>query len=324
VPIGKTEDAGQGSAEMVKRLEGRNAVVTGAGRGIGRAVAHALAEEGANIVVCDCGVAVDGTGTDTTPADIVASECRKLGAGAVAHYGDVADFYVADDIVRSCTDTFGSIDILCNIAGISVPRMIFNMSEEEWDRVVTVHLKGTFNLTRHASSLMRKQRWGRIINCSSEACLGGVALANYAAAKGGILSLTYAIAQEMERYAVTCNAFIPRSWTRMADEAVAERAKIGRLNPDWVDEMRKELADPSHIAPLVVYLASDAAADVNGRAFLISGNTFAVWTKPRTVGQVHRDSRKRGIWSVEELANLVPEKLQFDSETNMPLGAEWQ
>jgi len=131
---------------MGRRLKGRSALVTGAGRGIGMAVALALAEEGANIVVCDLGGATDGTGADKTPADEVVTECQKLGVKAVPHYGDVADFRAAEDMIRTCVDNFGRIDILCNIAGIGKPKMIFSMSEDEWDRVIAVHLKGTFNL----------------------------------------------------------------------------------------------------------------------------------------------------------------------------------
>jgi len=182
-----------------ERLKGKNAVVTGGGRGIGRAVALALAEEGANIVVCDLGGTMEGAGTDTSPADATANECRQLGVKAVPNYGDVSDFSTAEEIVQTCVNSFGKIDIVCNIAGILRPRMIFNMSEEEWDRVLAVHLKGTWNLCRHACVLMRQQRYGRMINCTSEAYAGTVGHTNYGAAKGGIVSLTYAIAREMGR-----------------------------------------------------------------------------------------------------------------------------
>src|SRR4030042_2185419 len=130
--------------KMDKRLKGRNGVVSGAGRGVGRAVALALAEEGANVVVCDLGGATDGTGTDKSPADEVVAECRKFGVKAVANYGDVSDFKTAEAMVKSCVDNFGRIDILCNIAGIDKPRMIWKMTEQEWDQGVAVHLKGTF------------------------------------------------------------------------------------------------------------------------------------------------------------------------------------
>jgi NAD(P)-dependent dehydrogenase (short-subunit alcohol dehydrogenase family) len=299
---------------MGKRLKGRNAVVTGAGRGIGKAVALALAEEGANIVVCDLGVATNGTGANKSPADEVIEECHKLGVKAVANYGDVSNFKAAEEMVKACVNNFGQIDILCNIAGIDKPRMIWNMSEEEWDMVIAVHLKGTFNLTRHAAPLMREQRYGRIINCVSEAFIGGPSHLNYAAAKGGIATLTYGTARELGRYGVTCNAFVPRAWTRMtADEKVIEgikkRIAAGLMPQDQLDKMMRELADASYFAPFIAYLASDAAANVNGQIFLTSGTEVGLWSQPQIVKKVPRDWKTEGRWTFEEIEKLVPHKL---------------
>jgi 3-oxoacyl-[acyl-carrier protein] reductase len=299
---------------MGNKLKGKNAVVTGAGRGIGKAIAVALAEEGANVVVCDLGVAVDGSGTDKTPADEVVQECQKFGAKAVAQYGDVSRFKDAEAMVKACVDNFGRIDILCNIAGIDKPRMIWNMSEEEWDQVVGVHLKGTFNLMRHAAPLMREQKYGRIINCVSEAFIGGPSHLNYAAAKGGIATLTYGGARELGRFGVTCNAICPRAWTRMtADDKVIEgikkRIAAGLMAKDQLDRMMNELADPSYFATFVAYLASDRAANVNGQIFFVSGIEVGHWSQPVIETKVTRDWKKQGRWTFEEIEKLVPEKL---------------
>ncbi len=312
---------------MGDKLKGKNAVVTGAGRGIGKAVAVALAEEGANVVVCDLGGAVDGSGTDKTLADEVVAECQKLGAKAVAQYGDVSSFKDAEAMVKACVDNFGRIDIVCNIAGIDKPRMIWNMSEEEWDQVVAVHLKGTFNLIRHSAPLMREQRYGRIINCVSEAILGGPSHLNYAAAKGGIATLTYGSARELGKYSVTANAICPQAWTRMtADEKVIEgmkkRIAAGLMAPEQLDRMMNELADPSYFATFVAYLASDAAANVNGQIFFVSGTQLGHWSQPEVVAKVTRDWKTEGRWPVEEIEKLVPEKLLVGYVNPAPPQAE--
>lgn len=312
---------------MGDKLKGKNAVVTGAGRGIGKAVAVALAEEGANVVVCDLGGAVDGSGTDKTLADEAVAECQKLGAKAVAQYGDVSSFKDAEAMVKACVDNFGRIDIVCNIAGIDKPRMIWNMSEEEWDQVVAVHLKGTFNLIRHSAPLMREQRYGRIINCVSEAILGGPSHLNYAAAKGGIATLTYGSARELGKYSVTANAICPQAWTRMtADEKVIEgmkkRIAAGLMAPEQLDRMMNELADPSYFATFVAYLASDAAANVNGQIFFVSGTQLGHWSQPEVVAKVTRDWKTEGRWPVEEIEKLVPEKLLVGYVNPAPPQAE--
>ena len=300
---------------MGSRLKGKNAVVTGAGRGIGRAVALALAEEGANVVVCDLGGAKDGSGADKTPADEVVAECKKLGVKAVPQYGDVSNFKDAEDMVNACVKNFGRIDILCNIAGIDKPKMIFNMGEEEWDRVVDVHLKGTFNLTRHASALMREQKHGRIINCVSEAYIQGATHVNYAAAKGGSASLTYGVSREMGRYGVTCNAFVPRARTRLSVdpavmEAMKKRIEAGLLSQAKFDEMMKGNAPAEYFATFIAYLASDAAANINGQLFLTAGDTIGIFNTPAVVKAVKdRDWEKQGKWTFEEIEKFVPQQL---------------
>ena len=299
---------------MGKRLKGRNAVVSGAGRGIGKSIALSLAEEGANVVICDLGVAVDGSKTGETPADEVVAECKKLGVKAVTNYGDVANFKDAEAMVKACVDNFGRIDILCNIAGIDKPAMIWKMTEQEWDQVVAVHLKGTFNLTRHAAPYMREQKYGRIINCVSEAYQGGPGHLNYAAAKGGIATLTYGVAREMGRYGVTCNSFIPRANTRMTMgpgvlEGLQKRVTVGVMTQAKLDAMLKSMADPKYFTAFITYLASDAAANINGQIFLTAGTTVGIFTQPVIATEVPRDWEKQGPWTVGELEKIVPDKL---------------
>jgi NAD(P)-dependent dehydrogenase (short-subunit alcohol dehydrogenase family) len=312
---------------MAQRLKGRNAVVSGAGRGIGRAVALALAEEGANVVVCDIGGATDGTGTDNSPANEVVNECQKFGVKAVPYYGSVADFKAAGEMIKSCVDNFGRVDIVCNIAGIDKPKMIWNMSEEEWDMVIAVHLKGTFNLTRHAVPLMKEQKYGRIINTVSEAYQGGPSHLNYAAAKGGIASFTYGTAREMGKFGVTCNAFIPRAGTRLTAgpgvmEGLQKRLKAGLITQAKLDEMAKGMAPPEYFASLIAYLASDAAANINGQIFLAAANVIGIFSQPQIMIQVSRDWEKQGRWTFDEVAKQVPEKLLVGYVNPAPREAE--
>lgn len=289
---------------MGSRLKGRNAVVTGAGRGIGKAVAVALAEEGANVVVCDLGVAVDGSGTDKTPADQTVEECVKFGVKAISQFGDVSKFKDAEAAIKACVDNFGRIDILCNIAGIDKPKMIWNMTEEEWDTVVGVHLKGTFNFIRHAAPLMREQKYGRIINCTSEAWLGGVTHLNYGAAKGGIVTLTWGVAQELGPSGITVNAICPRAKTRMTDdpkvrEMVVKRVEKGLMDASVLKRMDREMVDPSAFAKVVAFLASDDAALINGQVFLTTALTVARYSKPEPTGQAENPSE--GPWALEAI-----------------------
>ncbi len=314
---------------MGQRLRRRNALVTGAGRGIGRAVALALAAEGANVLVCDLGVAMDGTGSDQGPAEDTAQECRKHGVEATAYSADVSDFKATEQMVKACVSKFGSLDILCNIAGILRPRMIFNMSEEDFDRVLAVHLKGTWNLCRHACVVMRQQRYGRIVNCTSEAYAGTVGHSNYAAAKGGIVSLTYDIAREMGRYGVTCNAFAPRARTRLSvgddqDQGLQKRMEAGLVSEErlqGMEETRREGADPEYFAPFVAYLASDAAANVNGCVFVASRATIGVWNNPAIIHKFTRGWEIEEPWSITELEKRVPAELLADYVNPAPAKA---
>jgi NAD(P)-dependent dehydrogenase (short-subunit alcohol dehydrogenase family) len=290
---------------MGDRLKGKNAVVTGAGRGIGRDIALALAKEGANIVVGDLGGAVTGEGTDKGPADEVVEEIKKLGVKAIANYGDVSNWSDAEGMIKACVDSFSRIDILCNVAGIDKPKMIFNMEEADWDPVLSVHLKGTFNLSRHACVRMREQRYGRIINTSSDAFVGTVGHVNYGAAKAGIVGLTYAIAREMGRYGVTCNAFIPRAATRMimSEEVKAglwKRVEKGIMTKEKYDELTK-IPGADYFAALIAWLASDAAANVNGQMFGGAGGRLSYWAPSYEAKIIVKNFEKDGPWTIEEV-----------------------
>ncbi|WP_030196797.1 3-oxoacyl-ACP reductase [Streptomyces sp. NRRL S-87] len=285
-------------------LEGLCAIVTGAGRGLGRAEAIELARLGASVVVNDFGQpGRDGTGAaSATPAEEVAEEIRAAGGQAVAHLGDVADFGQARELVELAVSSFGKLDVLVNNAGILRDRMVFSMSEEEWDSVIHVHLKGHFNTTHFAAVHWRERSkaaggpvYGRIVNTSSEAYLAGSAgQPNYAAAKGGIVGLTTSTALALAKYGVTANAICPRARTRMTEDVFAgfQVPEEGKLDP---------LA-PEHVSPLVGYLASPAAGRANGQLFVVHGGMVAVMERPRVAAKF--DTAKEAF-SYEELDELL-------------------
>jgi len=214
-------------------LEGKVAVITGAGRGIGREHALLMAKEGAKVVVNDLGAHFDGTGAATnTPAQEVVAEIKKMGGDAVANGESVSDFKGAKRIIQCALDTFGQLNIIVNNAGILRDRMIFNMTKEEWDAVLAVHLDGTFFCTRAASIHMREQKYGRIISMSSVSALGSPGQPNYGAAKAGIIGLTRSIAKEAHKYGITANAMCPSADTRMTQRLPGERRGLATATPD--------------------------------------------------------------------------------------------
>ena len=260
---------------MTGICEGRIVIVTGAGRGIGREHALGFAREGARVVVNDLGVARDGTGGSAGPAQDVVEEIQALGGEAIANTDDIADFAGAHRLVHTAIDTFGRLDVLVNNAGFVRDRMLFTTSEEEWDAVIRVHLKGHFAVTRHASEYWRARSKdgdavdGRIVNTSSGAGLmGSVGQGAYSAAKGGIAALTLVEAAEMARYGVTANAIAPAARTRMTEEVFGDRMQVPQSGFD--------LNDPANISPLVVWLGSSESADVTGRVFEIEGGLITV------------------------------------------------
>ena len=289
---------------MGDRLKGKVAIVTGAGRGIGRGEALALASEGARIVVNDLGGATDGAGAATSPADDVVAEIKKMGGEAVANYDSVTTLAGGENIVKTAVNTFGKLDILVNNAGILRDKMVFNMTEEEWDSVQKVHLYGHFFTTKHACVLFRQQRSGRIINTSSRAGIGATfGQANYGAAKEGIIGLTRQVARDMGRYGVTCNAIRPNAGTRLtlSDQLREAWKKAGRESAIEV----LEYAKPEDIAPIVVWLASDDAANVNGRTFFVQTGLVALYSEPI----LEKSIVKVGGWTIDELFNSMPTTL---------------
>ena len=234
---------------MTNRLKDKVAVVTGSGRGIGRGIALLMAEEGAKVVVNDLGGELDGTGGAQAPADKVVAEIKKRGGTAVANYDSVATMQGGEHIIQTAVDNFGKIDILVCVAGILRDRMIFNMTEEEWDDVISVHLKGTFTCVKYATILMRQQRSGRIVCFSSTSGLWGTSgQANYGAAKDGIAGLVRCVSQDMAKYGVTCNAISPHASTRMTQTDEVRQAREIRLARGMV-EFEDDDPDPEDPGP---------------------------------------------------------------------------
>ncbi|MFL5944699.1 MAG: SDR family oxidoreductase [Gaiellaceae bacterium] len=290
-------------------LQGKVAIVTGAGRGIGREHALALARAGAKILVNDLGASLAGEGADQGPAHDVVREIEALGGEAIANGEDVADFAGAGRMVQAAIDRFGKLDILVNNAGILRDRMLVNMSEDEWDAVIEVHLKGHFAPTRHAAAHWRERSKAgedvraRVINTSSPSgVFGNVGQANYGAAKAGIVGFTLIAAQELSRYGVTVNAIAPNARTRMTEAA------FGEIPPP--DE-GFDPADPANNSPIVVALCAGESQDINGQVFFVYGgavNMLAGW---------HADelfSAGDARWDPDALLAALHERLTYGAE----------
>src|SRR6184192_20906 len=292
-------------------LKGKTAVVTGAGRGIGREIALLMARHGAQVVVNDYGGSAAGSGAESAPADEVVSEITKAGGKATANYDSVASMAGGQAIIKKAVDTFGRVDIVVNNAGILRDRMIFNMTEDEWDAVIYTHLKGSFAVTRAAAPLMREQKWGRIINMTSTSGLiGNVGQANYAAAKLGIFGLTKVTALDMARYNVTANCISPFAWTRMIGtiptETEAQKARVEKV---------KQMG-PEHIAPVAAFLATDQAKDITGQIFGVRGKEIMLFGQHRPIMRIHDDEG----WTVEKLVEIFPGPLQHHLVPNVTSG----
>ena len=279
-------------------LDGKVAIVTGAARGLGKVEALELARLGARVVVNDLGTKADGSGRDEEPARAVVEEIKSLGGEAVPHFGDVAVWDDAQSLIQTAIDGFGDLHILLNNAGFCRDKMIFNMTEEEWDTVIRVHMKGHFSTTRFASAYWRGQSkaaggpiYGRLISTASEAFIfGSVGQPNYAAAKAGIVAMTMSAAQALVRYGVTANVIMPRARTRMTDTGIT--AQIFAKPDEGFDNFA-----PENVAPLVSYLASPKAERVSGQVFVIWGKHVTIVGRPST------DTRfeSQEPWSVENL-----------------------
>ncbi|MFJ7902927.1 SDR family oxidoreductase [Streptomyces sp. NPDC096198] len=283
-------------------LAGKVVAVTGAGRGIGRAVALAAAAEGARVVVNDLGVSVEGAAPTSAVAEAVAEEIAAAGGGAVAVADDIATMAGGRRVVDEALASYGRLDGVVCVAGILRERMLFNMTEEEWDPVVATHLKGTFTVFRAASAVMRAQRSGTLIGFTSGNHQGSVAQANYSAAKGGIISLVRSAALGLHKYGVTANAVAPVARTRMSANVPLEL---------------KEIGEPEDVAALVVYLLSDHARDqrITGQVYTIAGPKLAVWAQPREL----RAAYAEGPWSPDRIADILSGTVGADP---MPLLAQ--
>jgi NAD(P)-dependent dehydrogenase (short-subunit alcohol dehydrogenase family) len=280
------------------RLDGRVAIVTGAGRGIGRSVARLLASQGAAVVVADLGVAMDGSGRDAGPAAEVVEEITADGGKAIASGADISDFAAAEALIGTAIEQFGRLDVLVNVAGILRDRMVFNMTEQEWDDVIRVHLKGTFNTTRFASAYWRSLRdetaQNRIINFTSVSGLHGApGQPNYAAAKMGIVGLTYSSANSLGRYGVTVNAISPGAATRMTDSVPVDRQRSRTASNDE--------RSPDNVAPIVAYLASERSGWITGRVIHSMGYEVSLYSNPEPVVRIIGTEP----WDTDDLAAQV-------------------
>jgi NAD(P)-dependent dehydrogenase (short-subunit alcohol dehydrogenase family) len=296
---------------MAKMLEGKVAIVTGAGRGLGRDEALFMAKEGAKVVVNDLGGGYDGTGAAHGPAEDVCKEIREFGGEAVPNFESVADFQGAKRIIDTAIEKFGQLNILVNNAGILRDKMVFNMAEEDWDAVINVHLKGTFNCARHACAYWREQHkagkvlGGRLINTVSDAGLiGNPGQTNYGAAKAAIAAFSLITSREMARYEVTSNCVAPMARTRLTTDATPSLAALMSKTPPPGEF---DMLAPENMAPLVVYLASDDAKDISGETFRLAGDR--VWLL-RGWHTVDTKAKGKAKWAPEELGPVLKETLK--------------
>jgi 3-oxoacyl-[acyl-carrier protein] reductase len=331
---------------MGDRLKGKVAAVTGSGQGIGRAIAIALAREGAKVVTnnrkpnsTDPTVLIGEYSIDSLKkeekdellkrcaelggdASTTADDIKKEGGEAVPFFGNVADFKTAGKFIQTAVDNFGKIDILVNNAGTFRYGSCWSMSEEVWDTVTGNKPKSYFNTIRHASPHMIKQKWGRIINCSSEAWLGGQKdHSNYCAANAGVIGLTMAVARELYPFEITCNAFTPGAMTRATVTIQARFNKMAEVNgvtpPKGMNERLNNTPSAEALGPFIAYLATAEASYITGSVFMVEGNHIGLWSVPQEIQTL---DKKEGMWAVDELVKVVPDELLkgYKNVTQLP------
>jgi len=293
---------------MAKHLKDKVAIVTGGGRGIGREMCLEFGRQGAKVVVNDLGGHFDGTGTSKEPADEVVAEIKREGSDAIAIYESVASMEGGEKIVQAALDNFGRLDAVVHAAGILRDRMIFNMTEEEWDAVMAVHLKGMFAVGKPAAIIFRQQRSGTLIGFSSTSGLiGNTGQGNYGAAKDAIAGFIRTAARDLGKYGVTCNVIAPAADTRMvqsvSDEARSKRTKAGIASAGGGLTRKR---DPAAIAPVVAYLCTDHARNINGQTFFILDGEVSLMNNPFAARTMEKPS---GTWTAEEIALLYPQTI---------------
>jgi NAD(P)-dependent dehydrogenase (short-subunit alcohol dehydrogenase family) len=289
-----------------KILQDKVAVVTGGGNGIGAEISKLFGELGAKVVVNDLGVAVDGSGGTASIAEGIVNEIKAAGGEAVANTQSVATPEGGESIIQTALDNYGKLDIVVHVAGILRDRMLFNMSIDEWDAVINVHLRGAFCVIRPAAALMRAQKSGSIISFSSGSAAGNTGQANYSAAKAGILGLTRTGARDLAKYGVRMNAIWPSAATRMtatvpeAAEQLRAQRGIRRTTGS-----RPTIRDPKFVASVVAYLGSDEAANISGQTFAIGGERLALISNPAPIQEVFSP----GGWTIDKMLELFPQTI---------------
>jgi NAD(P)-dependent dehydrogenase (short-subunit alcohol dehydrogenase family) len=307
---------------MGDRLKDRVVIVTGSGRGLGAEVAAWMAADGASVVVNDLGGSLDGTGTSDAPAEQVAQGIRDKGGTAVANYDSVAEYESAGRIVQSAIDNFGRLDAVCHVAGILRDRMVFNMTEAEWDAVLQVHLYGAFNMVRQATPHMIRQKYGRIVLFSSGSGLGSSGQINYSAAKEGMVGFARSLAKELGPYGITVNAVYPGGSTRMTasvpQSSVDLRAQAAPQPTMQAQgppiEGPPEASDPANNAPKAVHLCSEAGGAITGQVIGVSGWNISLYSPRHVTKSIH----KNGRWTLDELDQLLPISLTNGLTNPMP------
>ena len=313
---------------MGNRLDGRVVIVTGAGRGIGAEVAKWAAADGASVVVNDLGGSLDGSGSAEAPAEVTAQAIRDAGGTAVANFDSVAEYETAGKVVQTAIDNYGRVDAVCHVAGILRDRMVFNMTEAEWDGVLQVHLYGAFNMVRHCVPHMIDQQYGRIVLFSSGSGLGASGQTNYAAAKEGMVGFARSLAKDLAPHGITVNAVYPGGATRMTESIPESTTQLRQqqrtqAQPTQVASQGPpiqgppEARDPANNAPKAVYLCSEAAGNITGQVVGVSGWQATLYSPRHVTRSIH----KNGRWTLDELDDLLPISIGADLVNPVPAQA---